>query len=336
MIDESAELGAQEAMDLIAGDLPDEEIETEAGMQGDGTPPDTGAESEPGLDEANEFEPEAEVEAAEGSEGDPEAGDTGTETEEGENSQTETLVAAPSYLNAEDKARFDGLPREAKQLFAELERGREAFKTKKLQEAAAVRKQAEQRLEEIGEFVTETEKSLKFYQNVDWVKESQRVQDPNDPLTIEQFIAEQAHFNRLKEQHQKAQDVRVKSEQEDYQRFLSEERQRLQDIAPELASNPEKIQSVAKYLVEKQGYEPDLLKWASANDFVIANKAMLYDEMVARNASAPKPKGSKATGSGVKPSTVGKPNPQSARKRKLAAKKGSWSVQDAIDFIDAD
>ena len=312
------EVIAEEAPDTAAEEAvePEEEIEAEV--------------EEAEVDENAEVDPtEAEVEA------EPEE-DNGEDEEEA-SEEPEMAIDAPQFWDAGGKDAFAKLPRDAQQAVIVYEQQRNAVVSRKLNEVATERKVLEERVSGLDDFVSETDKQLEAFANVDWAHELKLVESGQAPMS--RFTQAQAKFNLLKEQKEQATQAKGKAEFAAYQDHVKAEHEQLAEVAPHLAgATPEAVQKrtdVATYL-QKQGIDAEGLKWIGASEMALAEKAMLYDRAHAKAKDTPKPKpvGSKQTVRGVKPGKAAAPvSPDRARRQKLASK-GSLSLEEAMEFMD--
>ena len=307
------------------------ETEAEAEVTEEEVDAETDAPDEAG-DEDGEDETEASDPDADDAETDPEE-ENGEGGDEAENEEAETPIPEPQFWDAEGKAEFAKLPKEAKQAVLKYEQQRSAAVSRKMQELATIRERAEQRVEGLDEFVSETERQIEAYAKVDWTRAAREL----NPQDYQQYRSE---YEALKEQKTKATEAKARAEQDAFREFAQQRAQDLQTVAPQFLdpqNGAELDKNVTQYLV-KQGYDANRLQWADAHDLAIAHKAYLYDQLQAKAKAAPKPKpkpqGSAKPKPGVKPSQPQPAtSPQKARKAKLA-KKSSLSISEALELME--
>lgn len=244
---------------------------------------------------APEAEPEAqtdEIEPGEVTTDTPEDGDSEAEEQPGDDAEPEVetaeVVEAPTWWNAEAKAKFAKLPPDLRAVVLEQEGKRETVTQKAKQDAADARKRAEAEANQIAPLKTAldqllpraTETFQSRWANIDWAAWAD--QDPQAAFKAKaQFDAEASELDRL----QRAKKI---ADDQEYTRFLTTEAEKLKELAPELADDNTGAQrrgKIAKFLFEK-GYSADELKTLDARSLIIADKALKYEEAKAGMASA--------------------------------------------------
>lgn len=286
------------------------------------------------LDEADPAESDAED--------DPEEEDD--ESGEEESDEPELVIEAPQFWDADGKEVFAKLektlkaaPKELRPIVADLaeqvnknEKQRNITLSRKLEETATVRKVAEQAAEKLDGFISETDRALEFYEGIDWVAEAQQT----DPATYAQH---QAKFQALKDAKAKAITAKQETEQREFQQFAQQRHAELKERAPQFLdpkTGSELDKRVTSYLVST-GYTPDMLMGASANDLIVAHKAMLWDEAQAKakTATTPKPVAGKARRKGLKPSAAKPPASSKQALRKKINSSSGLSTDDAVSAL---
>ena len=286
------------------------------------------------LDEADPAESDAED--------DPEEEDD--ESGEEESDEPELVIEAPQFWDADGKEVFAKLektlkaaPKELRPIVADLaeqvnknEKQRNITLSRKLEETATVRKVAEQAAEKLDGFISETDRALEFYEGIDWVAEAQQT----DPATYAQH---QAKFQALKDAKAKAITAKQETEQREFQQFAQQRHAELKERAPQFLdpkTGSELDKRVTSYLVST-GYTPDMLMGASANDLIVAHKAMLWDEAQAKakTATTPKPVAGKARRKGLKPSAAKPPASSKQALRKKINSSSGLSTDDAVNAL---
>lgn len=286
------------------------------------------------LDEADPAESDAED--------DPEEEDD--EGGEEESDEPEVVIEAPQFWDADGKEVFAKLeetlkaaPKELRPIVADLaeqvnknEKQRNITLSRKLEETATVRKMAEQAVEKLDGYISETEKEIAYYEAQDWVALAQTT----EPTLYAQH---QARFQALKDGQAKAKAAKTETERAEFQQFAQQRHAELKERAPQFLdpkTGPELDKKVTSYLVST-GYTPDMLMGASANDLIVAHKAMLWDEAQAKakTATKPKPVAGKSKRRGLKPSAAKAPASSKQALRKKINSGSGLSTDDAVSAL---
>lgn len=282
-------ISIDQAVGLLNVEPPQEEAPQEAAAEPE-QPQEAPQEApeQPESPQEPEEQPEApEIEAAEEPDPEPEA----------------EPLDPPLFWKSEDKAAFAQLPREAQERILGYENDRVVAHNKQLEAAATARKTYEaeaakvlglaERVNEIAaraeadferpvEGLYDAEGRQMRWSDLDW--DGLRRASPQDFATWRaQYDFEQAELQRIKTaQQETAQEAQKAALTQHHQRTAED----LNKVAPHLlANNGERINAVGNYLSQK-GYSPERLLWAEASDFVIAEKAMAYDELQAKAKAA--------------------------------------------------
>ncbi len=322
------------AEDEVIEDGADEQPDTDEDADYDA---DDGDDAEPVDEELDEADP-AESDA----EDDPEEEDD--EGGEEEDDEPEMVIEVPQFWDADGKEVFAKLeetlkaaPKELRPIVASLaeqvnknEKQRNITLSRKLEETATVRKTAEVAVEKLDGFISETDKALEYYEGIDWVAEAQQT----DPALYAQH---QAKFQALKDAKAKAITAKQETEQAEFQQFAQQRYAELRERAPEFLdpkTGPALDKKTTTYL-SQTGYTPDMLMGASANDLIVARKAMLWDEAQAKakTATKPKPVAGKAKRKGLKPSAAKPPASSKQALRKKINSSSSLSTDDAVNAL---
>lgn len=289
---------------------------------------------------------EEELEEADPAESDAED-DPEEEDDEGgeeESDEPELVIEAPQFWDADGKEVFAKLeetlkaaPKELRPIVAGLaeqvnknEKQRNITLSRKLEETATARKVAEVAAEKLDGFISETDKALEYYEGIDWVAEAQQT----DPALYAQH---QAKFQALKDAKAKAETAKTEAEQREFQQFAQTRHAELKERAPQFLdpkTGPALDKRVTEYL-SRTGYTPDMLMGASANDLIVAEKAMLWDEAQAKakKATKPKPVAGKARRKGLKPSAAKPPASSKQAIRKRINSASGLSTDDAVSAL---
>lgn len=239
-------------------------------------------------------------------EDDPETDNVDGDVDGGQESEpAEPTIAAPQYLGKDERELFEKLPNDAKKLVADIEEKGRTFYTRKSKELDATRQAFEHRMQGLDGFITETERQLNEYEQVDWEAAAQQL-DPRD------YQAHQARYQTLKQQMQEASSKRSEAEKlelREYTRAQSEILQQMaekDDTAKALISREggQKRMNDLKEYLKGQGIDDSTLLWASAPAVVLGYKAMKFDEAQKKAKQKPLPQ-KKPAGKTVAPATTG-------------------------------
>ena len=313
---------SQEDASALLADFEAEEV-TEEEFEGTEAP-------EAGVDPDQEIAETEDPADLEDAEGEPE--EAHAEGEEEAEAEPETpAIEPPPFLGAEGQALFAQLPAEAQTLFVQVEQQRNAGVNRKLQEAAETQKAAQakaqhfdQRVQQISGFVTEVDKALAEYSNVDWVNEYALA--GADPQAQANVTAHKAQFDRLTEQKRQAQAHISSAEQEQLKANLQALDEELPLIDPSLASPEARVQAfteITSWAVSEGAIDKDDVPYITARQFALARDAKRWRDAQAKAKTTPRPKlDAKTSGKAVKPGATGQASSsQTSRKKKLASKK---------------
>lgn len=245
-----------------------------------------------------EDQPESEAEpTAEDADGAQEAPAEGEEDAEQPEPET-PAVEAPHFWDAAAKTRFAQLPPDLQAVVLEQERGREAIKSKAVEEAAKARKEAEGRASQL----TQLSDELSAVRDRALATFKDRWADVNWVELASQVSAEQ--YNALKAQHEAEQQQAVqtaqaaqKADEAAMVEYLKAESARLPELVPDLVDPKDgqaRYQRIAQHAVER-GIAPEQFRRASAVELSILYDAMRYREAEAKakdalaNPRAPRP-----------------------------------------------
>ena len=235
----------------------------------------------------------------------------------------EPAIDPPKSWDAEAKAVFQTLSREAQAVIATREADRDRAVSQANQQANDVKKQAEKAFGEIGQYKARLDdllpKALETFKSrwegIDWVQWTR-----DDPIAALEGKAlweqEQAQLDQLQAAHRTA-------EATEYQQFVATEAEKLPAAAPDLA-DPEKGAERKRELgqfLQGQGYTSEQLKWIGATDLALAYDAMRYRQLKDKaQAELTKPRPAAAAQMPVRPATGGAATPKTARIAELEAK----------------
>ena len=292
-----------------------QEVETEAEEVTEEPEEEIEAEAEPAEvdQEISESDPDEEVDL-EASDDDSDEVD---EPEEAEETPATPAVEPPQHLKGNEREQFAKLPPEAQRMVAGLAKNGEALVTKKSQELSQTRQQLQQRLEGLGDFISEKESQVQYYENGDWLSAAQQL----DPQEYQQHKA--AHES-LKRELSEAKQKQGQAEIAEHRSFITDRTTKLTElsesnpIAKALTDSKDGIsrqKEVFAYM-QQNGMDHDTLMWVPAEGLTMAYKAMMYDQAnkkakelptkTAPRKAKPAPKTVKATSSNTQGSSTGK------------------------------
>jgi hypothetical protein len=306
--------------------------------------PDQEAEAADTPAEGEEAAPEATDEPAEAVEGEEQAEEA--EDDADDDGETEEVNAnAPFWWDAEAKAHFNTIPRNAKtwametqRIVAEQEAKREAVVQKAKSEARDRAEAANREIEAVrgvlsrldGAAPGEIAQFEQDYKDVDWNALPKWAEE--NPEAANQWLAQ---YNARRAKVERLIDARAEAEKLESESFARQQAERLREIAPDIATDPV-LRALGDYL-PKTGIPAEAMKNATAEELVILNKARLYDEMQSKAAVAaksPKVKASPPT-KPVKP--VAAPVTGTFKQRQALEAvdrvKKTGSMDDAVDAI---
>lgn len=241
---------------------------------------------------------EDEEEDSEADGGDPEDIELEAEEEqEGEEGEPETAIAAPPSLNAEEKAVFAQLPKEAQEAWAASETRRNADVQNVTTKAAEAQRMAEARAA-----AADAEAKAIYGQQLEQVATAYAPQPP-DPALAQydpaQYIAQKAQYDAALAQHndvmQQIRTIQAEAEQAVDQTFIAQ-RDALIRSHPKIA-NPETRDTYVKGimdLAESAGLDPaNIARHATGEEFLALakvfdrlstaeEKAAKYDKAISR------------------------------------------------------
>lgn len=255
-------------------------------------------------------------------------------------------IEPPLFWDADAKETFKGLPRDLQQKLSEQAEKISKDVSKRMQEAAETRKQAEEaakafttKAEQIDGLIQQAEAvnqmdgwdelmKLTPAQWSNWLR-----QDPDQARAAkDQVDLRKAELQRLYGAKQEADQQR---QTQAFNAYIAAQQEELGRIAPDLATDGAKRTEIAKYLMD-QGYAADRLKGIGAQDLVLARKAMLWDQAQKAKANAkPQPKPAAPTPSKpVKPAaSVATPPAQRATQAVAQKFAKSRSIDDAVALL---
>lgn len=216
------------------------------------------------------------------------------DTEEGEDDLPP--IDVPPQWDDEAAEEFRNLPRKIQELITEREAKARSEIGRRSQQAAEHVKAAENEAKALAAHRAQVEQVLSQVQNAHadkWAGMTDEVwaqwlrEDPQNAVPAKmQYDLEEAQLGKLQETHKQQQHLA-------YQQFLHSEAHRLLQLGEadpvtkkliDPQKGQEQRQKVAQYLLN-QGIDAERLNYVAANELSLAHKAMLYDELVAKQAS---------------------------------------------------
>lgn len=267
---------------------------------------------------------------------------------EGEPAEPELpAIEPPLFWDADAKETFKGLPRDLQQKLSEQAEKISKDVSKRMQEAAETRKQAE---EAAKVFTTKAEQIDGLIQQAEAVNQMDGWgelmaltpaqwsnwlwQDPDQARAAkDQVDLRKAELQRLYGAKQEADQAR---QAQTFNAYLAAQQEELGRIAPHLATDTAKKSDIAKYLMD-QGVSANDLRGISARQLVLAEKAMNWDlaQKAAKNVK-PQPKPAPTPSKPVKPA-ASTPTPPAQRATQAVAQKfaKSRSIDDAVALLNS-
>lgn len=227
-----------------------------------------------GAEGEQEIEAEADASTAEADDdqGEPEEASAEDGDDADKDEPAEPAIEPPQFLDATERETFKALPRAAQEIILKHDKSLVADYTRKTQETAKQRKALEARLDKIGEVLTEREKSLKEWAEVDWVELAGRV-------TAEEFNRYRAQAELEHREYAALQKSRASEEAELLREHNEAEVRALAEIDPELADpkeGPKRRGELIKHLIDNEGFELERLKWVTAKELAFVNDALKW------------------------------------------------------------
>lgn len=250
----------------------------------------------PEPDEEEETPEEGEAEETQNDEGDEEEAEVTEDDIEDDEAEELPPIEAPISWTAEEKERFNGLPRETQEFISKREGEREKFVQTKAQEAAQAQRHA---TKQAAEYLTQVQQEAA--EQLEWFAQQLNVSEPNPELiaTNPALYAQQKraydHYTAQRDQAQQQaqharqqaheyQSVLQQQEQEQFHQLLTTELPEFFDekVGPQLK---EQMTATAKTL----GYSDDEIFRADARQIIalkritdIKAKAAKYDALMAK------------------------------------------------------
>jgi hypothetical protein len=188
-------------------------------------------------------------------------------------------IDLPPSWKAEEKERWDNLPRETQEYLSQRESQREKFVQSKAQEAAQARQQAETAaLQHLEAHYRQTEQVLSQYAQ----QFEPQQPDPSLIVTNPQLYAQQEasyRYQVAQQQQLQHQSAQARAEAERAEQALQQQTQQaeiayLAEHFPEYLSpeNGPKLQQELSAIATELGYPPELISQARAQDIIAMHK----------------------------------------------------------------
>lgn len=197
-------------------------------------------------------------------------------------------IDAPNWWDAEAKGKFNELPPELQEIVKAQEDKREAITQRFKQQATEAQRQFEAQAKELASLAERAEsvfeKAQAAFQSR-WDGMTPEVWQElyaTDPATATQLKFE---YDLEQDQLRQVEQTRQAASKQAQEQHYAEQRAKLQEIAPDLSSNPERLQSLGRYIVDN-GIPPEAIAQATAEELNLVYKAMKYDEMQSRARAA--------------------------------------------------
>jgi len=270
-------------------------------------------------EEEKKQEPEAQAEAAPQPEPEPEAqpeAEAEAEVEEPEAELEEEpapQIDPPRSWSKEDAAVWQSLTPEVQEVVARREADRDRAVALAHQEKSELTNVVTQIAERYQQWapqlqqiaVSEQQAFDAKWGDVDWPRFA-REDFENFQTYRAEYEAEKLALQDRQEQQQALEAEAQRAAELGRRRFLAEEGERLQSIAPELASSQERRAEVGRFLIE-QGFQPGVLQDISAVELALAHDAMKWREAQRKTSAqakappkpTPAPKAVPVRGAGV-------------------------------------
>lgn len=260
-------------------------------------------------------------------------GDEGDDAEnQTEDDPEPPAIDPPKSWDAEHKEKFAALPRDVQEYLLARETERDKGVSVQQQRAAEARQAAEREAQAVAALKPQIETLMgqaqkvfqQSWQGMDATAWAQLAQtDPN------RYVALKAQHDADVQALQQLDAARQQAEAVEYSSFAQAQTARLAEVAPHIASDPKAQAEVFDYIGKAiPNITPDTARWISAEEFVIAQKAMLYDRA---QAPQPKPQGKKVIT--AKPSPAPAPLKQRQSAQVVDRFRKTGSIDDAVALL---
>lgn len=207
-------------------------------------------------------------------------------------------IEAPPGMSDADKAEFAKLPPAQQGWLAKRIADQTADYTRKTQDVAQRRKAVDGMAQEFMGRIQSYDAILAKFTDAEITPPDPSLR-MTDPDAYDQALANYVHRKDLKDkataERGRVQQEYAKQQEAQEQQYFRQQAEKLAELAPKIAADtPEaaKVRAEIYGFAQKQGYEPERLRMASAIDMVTLHKAMLYDAQQAAKTAVkvvPKP-----------------------------------------------
>lgn len=232
--------------------------------------------AEPAVEEhegVGEAEEPAEAEEDE----EAEAEDEG-ELEAEEETDPAPVVDPPHFWPADAKDKFANLPADLQELVAEQERARVTHFNTAQEQLALARKAATTEAQKLIDQMPAIETALAevdaAYKSENWETVDWAAWADQDPAAA---FKGKILYDAQTRQKQQLETAKQAADDEAFRAYTVEQAGELQRLAPAIAADDATRSDIVRYLINDNGYDPDLIRGIRAKDVVIAHKAMLWD-----------------------------------------------------------
>ena len=250
-------------------------------------------------DNGEEESSDSEAEGDDGTDESTDDAETGDKAEQ----DKEPAIEPPTGMDEKAREVFKKLPREQQQFLAEHDRRLVADHTRKTQETAAIRKTLEAKVEALKDVMSEKEKRLAKWAEVNWKEKARE-------LSAEDYNYNWAAYQEEVREYEKLKADKKKLDDDDYAEHVRTAWEELPKIAPHLAGEKgaKRREEIMKAALD-EGYTRDDLRWMSAKEMKVLDEALQWRAYQAEKKN-PKPKlvatkTEKSTGKNIKPSSRG-------------------------------
>lgn len=279
------------------------------------------------IDDIDDIEPDA---APDDDDAPDDVDDDDTQPQAAED-PAQPAIDPPKSWDADHRDKWSGLPRDMQEYLSKREAERDQGVSVAQQRAAEARQRAEAEAQTVTAFkpqleglITQAQAQLDRWSGMDATAWQQLAQtDPN------RYVALKAQHDADVQRVQQIDTARQQAEVIEYSTFTQSQSARLPEIAPHLASDQKAQAEVFDYIGKSvPNITPEQRRWVSADEFLIAWKAMQYDK-----AQAPKPQVEGRKVPTVRPGTPPTPQKQRNRAQSEAAFAKAPTVENAIKLL---
>lgn len=258
-------------------------------------------------------------------------GDEDSETQADDDPE-QPAIDPPKSWDAEARERFAQMPRELQEYVLARETERDRGVSAQQQRAAEARQRADAEAQlfvalkpRLEGLISQAQQQFQTrWQGMDATAWQQLAQtDPN------RYVQAKAAYDADVQAQQQLTAARQQAEAVEYQQFSQAQTARLPEVAPDLAADPKVQGEVFDYIAKQvPNLSPEDKRWITAEQFLLAWKAMKYDQV-----QAPKPKPQGRPNPTVKPGAPPIPQNQRQRSQREAAFNKAPTVENALKLL---